>query len=243
MAVALRVWKPIPKPETAAAGKRIYEAPRSGPAEPVREAADMRRIREYLLASSPYGRRNWMIFLFGAYTGRRCGDVLKLRVGDVMRLDGTIRGTVRYAEQKTKVKKSMHLNEFLRGELAEYIRESNLKTDDYLFPSRKSHGNKAREKDGRDVSLPNGMMSTDSYGKILRAVRRDLELKFQLSTHSMRKTCGYNIFNQTHSLEAARDALGQRSTEVTKRYIGSYEDHVAGLYDELKIAGVDNEEV
>lgn len=242
MAVALKVWKPIQKPEQQTGGKRIYEAPKSKPADPVREADDMRRIRNYLLSSGTYGRRNWMIFLFGMYTGRRCGDVLKLRVGDVLTLDGRVREVVRYSEQKTKTKKSMHLNPFLRQELADYIREQGLKNTDYLFPSRKSHGNKQREKDGRDITLPNGMMSTDSYGKILRDVRRDLELKFQLSTHSMRKTCGYNIFNQTHSLEAARDALGQRNTEVTKRYIGDYEDHVANLYEDLAIAGTNDEE-
>ncbi len=73
-----------------------------------------------------------MMFSIGINIGLRIGDLLQLRVKDI--LEGT---HIVIVEQKTDKIKRFLVNPQLRKEVRKYVRKSNLKNEQYLFPSRK----------------------------------------------------------------------------------------------------------
>ena len=60
-------------------------------ASAIKDKDTIEQIRTLLLSSGRYGYRNWMIFLTGINTGRRCGDILKLKIGQVYDGETSIR--------------------------------------------------------------------------------------------------------------------------------------------------------
>ena len=91
--------------------------------EPIRDMGTVNDIADYL-KSQCY--RNYVMFVFGIYSGLRISDILRLRVRDVRgKKDVYIR------EKKTGKEKSFPINPELRPILNEYIKD---KADyEYVF--------------------------------------------------------------------------------------------------------------
>ena len=78
--------------------------------EPIRDKALIRRIIEALAGDrSQRGERRYLLFVSGIYLGRRVGDLLKLRVGDVRG-----RKYLEITEQKTGKRKLLAFNDVLQ---------------------------------------------------------------------------------------------------------------------------------
>lgn len=174
-----------------------------------------------LRAGGKYGPRNEMIFKVGVASGRRCGDVLNLQVREVWdAAHNAVRPGIRYWDQKTRRWLAFYLDEGMRAELEAYLREAGIPLDDpdaYIFPSQKK-----------------GPMSVDAYGKILDKVAEKLGLQgvLHLSTHSMRKTFGYNGFRANGS-EFVTDALGHYNEKNTLTYLGIDAEYLREGYEGL----------
>ena len=190
--------QPPPFPGVAASeAGRIYKKPNyeKRAADPITDPSLLRAVLATLRAGGKYGPRNEMIFKVGVASGRRCGDVLNLQVREVWdAAHNAVRPGIRYWDQKTRRWLAFYLDEGMRAELEAYLREADIPLDDpdaYIFPSQKK-----------------GPMSVDAYGKILDKVAEKLGLQgvLHLSTHSMRKTFGYNGFRANGS-EFVTDAL------------------------------------
>lgn len=179
-----------------------------------------------LRAGGKYGPRNEMIFKVGVASGRRCGDVLNLQVREVWdAAHNAVRPGIRYWDQKTRRWLAFYLDEGMRAELEAYLREAGIPLDDpdaYIFPSQKK-----------------GPMSVDAYGKILDKVAEKLGLQgvLHLSTHSMRKTFGYNGFRVNGS-EFVTDALGHYNEKNTLTYLGIDAEYLRQGYEELKASSL-----
>lgn len=218
-----------PYPETRCAAPaaseagRIYKKPNyeKRAADPITDPSLLRAVLATLRAGGKYGPRNEMIFKVGVASGRRCGDVLNLQVREVWdAAHNAVRPGIRYWDQKTRRWLAFYLDEGMRAELEAYLREAGIPLDDpdaYIFPSQKK-----------------GPMSVDAYGKILDKVAEKLGLQgvLHLSTHSMRKTFGYNGFRANGS-EFVTDALGHYNEKNTLTYLGIDAEYLREGYEGL----------
>jgi len=218
---------PVPTPfsgggESRGTG-RIYDKPHNTPrrADPITDPSLLRAVLATLRAGGKYGPRNEMIFKVGVASGRRCGDVLNLQVREVWdAAHNAVRPGIRYWDQKTRRWLAFYLDEGMRAELEAYLREAGIPLADpdaYIFPSQKK-----------------GPMSVDAYGKILDKVAEKLGLQgvLHLSTHSMRKTFGYNGFRANGS-EFVTDALGHYNEKNTLTYLGIDAEYLRQGYEDL----------
>ena len=202
---------------------RIYDKPHNTPrrADPITDPSLLRAVLATLRAGGKYGPRNEMIFKVGVASGRRCGDVLNLQVREVWdAAHNAVRAGIRYWDQKTRRWLAFYLDEGMRAELEAYLREADIPLADpdaYIFPSQKK-----------------GPMSVDAYGKILDKVAEKLGLQgvLHLSTHSMRKTFGYNGFRANGS-EFVTDALGHYNEKNTLTYLGIDAEYLRQGYEDL----------
>ena len=226
---AASVLEPISFPGAASRGAaaseagRIYKKPNyeKRAADPITDPSLLRAVLATLRAGGKYGPRNEMIFKVGVASGRRCGDVLNLQVREVWdAAHNAVRAGIRYWDQKTRRWLAFYLDEGMRAELEAYLREAGIPLDDpdaYIFPSQKK-----------------GPMSVDAYGKILDKVAEKLGLQgvLHLSTHSMRKTFGYNGFRANGS-EFVTDALGHYNEKNTLTYLGIDAEYLREGYEGL----------
>lgn len=174
-------------------------------------------IKEYLLFhSGKYGYRNYVIFRLGLNVGRRCGDLLALRVSDVYQNGKVVDSIDQLVESKTGKRITLYLSDDLKEELRQYIQANMLHhyPSSYLFPSQKAN------------SI--GHLSTKSYWRIMNDVEKQLQLQFHLSTHAMRKTFARYRYNymmahrdeyQVDPLVIMQKILGHSSQQITIDYL------------------------
>lgn len=165
--------------------------------EPIRDLNKVWDIADYLQTKSA---RDYMLFTFGIYVGLRISDILKLQVRDVKGKE-----YVSMREIKTGKERRIPINEELRPILNRYIR--NMESFEYLFPN---------QRDGRPITRQAAYDILTEAGK-----------KFGLDsigTHTLRKTFGYHLYQQTHDVVTIQQILNHSSPQVTLRYIGITQD-------------------
>jgi integrase len=174
------------------------------------------KLNEY---SEKFSLRNLMLFSLGVATGYRVQDLVDLTIKDIKQAldDGEfiIQEKKQYNTWKTYVEnhpnskkkkpepRAAPIKKNLARLLKEYVK--NKKASEYAFTSQKGNGNE--------------YISEKSYSAILSEVGTSMGLK-HISGHSMRKTYANRIWEINHDLEEVRLALGHKSIEVTKFYLG-----------------------
>ncbi|WOO37415.1 tyrosine-type recombinase/integrase [Anaerocolumna sp. AGMB13020] len=93
--------------------------------EPIREKAVVKDIHDYLKSRNA---RDVLMFAMGVYTGLRISDILNLRVRDVR-----MKEFISIREKKTHKEKLIPINNFLRGQIDEYIQGK--KDFEFIFKS------------------------------------------------------------------------------------------------------------
>lgn len=186
--------------------------------EPIKKVKDIKRIKQYLLGKA--NKRDYMLFVVGINVGLRCGDLLQLKINDVMNDDGTFKDKIAIDEEKTDKTRYFKLNDSAKESIQIYL--NSLKfydMNDYLFRSRK--GNEA--------------LRVDSTHKLIKNTLRDLGIKGNFGTHTLRKTWAYHTYMNNSSnpriLATLQKALNHSSQDVTLRYIGIEHEEIMDLYD------------
>ena len=189
-----------------------------GAANPIPDSKYERYKEKLVELSIEYPERNLMLFLLARATGYRMQDIIELTVGEIK--DALEKGYFEIQEQKQykqwqsevaknpnrkKPKKRVakigptlekHLKQYLKGK----------KRSEFAFPSKKGNGNEA--------------LTQKSYSDKLKEVGNAIGLE-HITGHSPRKTYATKIYTETKgNLEAVRIALGHKSIEETKRYLG-----------------------
>lgn len=167
--------------------------------EPIRDINIVMDIADYLKSKN---ERDYVMFMFGIYTGLRISDILKFRVRDIKEKDA-----IYLREKKTGKEKRFPLNSELKPIIADYI--SDKKDYEYLFKSCRS-GNKA--------------ISRQQAYKILSAAGKKFNID-KVGTHTLRKTFGYHMYQQTHDAVTIKEILNHTDISVTLRYIGINQDN------------------
>lgn len=199
--------------------------PKKKPAKPIPE--DMYERFKYRLEemSGERAERNLTLFLLGVATGYRMQDLVDLTIADIREaLENEkfeIQEKKKYNAWKSRIKRNPKSQEQppkkrehdikpkLENILRKYIKGK--KKSEYAFPSQKGGGS---------IHI-----SAKAYSEILKNVADDKEIKLKCITgHSLRKTYARRLYEAKKSIEYVRIALGHKSLEVTKIYLGLDDD-------------------
>lgn len=168
--------------------------------QPIRRLDQIEKMKKALMRYCSY--RDYMMFTIGINIGLRIGDLLSLRVSDI--LEGT---HIVIVEQKTEKTKRFLVNPKLRREVKAYARKMKLKTNDYLFPSRKGNGPITRVQAYRVLNKAAEMADVPDVG-----------------THTLRKTFGYLHYQKYKDIALLQQILNHSNPKDTMIYIGLTQD-------------------
>ena len=162
--------------------------------EPIREYNLILDIADYLKDKR---ERDYVLFMTGIYLGRRISDILPLRVRDIKDRD-----TIYITEEKTGKEIKLAINKELQIIFREYTKGK--KAWEYLFRGT-----------GRKKPI-----SRQRVWQILNEAADEFEYKDRIGCHSLRKTFGYWLYQNTHDVVAIQELLNHDDPSTTKRYIG-----------------------
>jgi len=183
--------------------------------EPIRNIKDVQKIKQYLYGKD--SKRDYCIFVVGVNVGLRAGDLLSLKVADVS--DGNkIFDEVTIKEQKTGKIKTFTLNKSAKEAIYEYLQTSGIEPDGYLFKSRKAEH-----------------LGVRPLHHIVKSTLRELNIKGNFGTHSLRKTMAFHRYNNGVPLETLQKMLNHSSSAITLRYIGITKEVITDCYNAVNL--------
>jgi len=147
-------------------------------------------------------------------------DLVKLKVCDVAQ-GGRVSSRAIIMQQKTHRPVQFEITEQTRDSLANWISQTQLKSDEYLFPSRIHHS-------------PH--LSTRQYARIVEHWVTSIGLDpAAYGTHTMRRTKATLIYRRTKNLRAVQLLLGHTKLESTVRYLGIEVDDALEISEQTEI--------
>lgn len=147
-------------------------------------------------------------------------DLLNLRVRDVAH-GNQIQPRAIVVQKKTQRPVQFELTEQTRNAVAEWIAKANLKSEQYLFPSRLRNS-------------PH--ISTRQYARIVYRWVSSIGLDPAVyGTHTMRRTKATLIYRRTKNLRAVQLLLGHTKLESTVRYLGIEVDDTLEISEQTEI--------
>jgi len=147
-------------------------------------------------------------------------DVVSIRVEDVAPRGYTMdRAIVR--QRKTGKPVKFELTEQTREAIDIYLRKSDLKREQWLFPGRA----------GEDTHL-----TTRQYARLLGDWLESIGLDRSIyGTHSIRRTKATLIYKRTGNLRAVQLLLGHSKIESTVRYLGIEVDDALEIAEQVDV--------
>lgn len=175
--------------------------------EPIRDLETVLDIADYLKIKN---QRDYVMFMFGIYSGLRISDILKFRVRDVRDKD-----FISQREKKTRKEKRFPINKELKVIIEEYIKDK--RDYEYLFKS---------------PTQPNKPITRQQAYNILSNAGKQFGLE-SIGTHTLRKTFGYHLYKQTQDAALLMDIFNHADIHYTLRYIGINQDCKNKAYNGL----------
>lgn len=216
-------------PKTTISTKESY----SSEVFPFKKREDVIAMQQYFLDKAQTDRyqgnntsmRNFLYFVLGINIARRGGDTLNLKWGDILHLADNGQYEVinseynRIREQKTGKSAMLVFNKNAVAAIEYYLQATGLqpKASDYVFPSRKG-----------------GHIDVGSMRKVIKEAALACGIPFNVGTHSLRKTFGYNLYKSTNDLALVQKVLNHESPIVTLRYIGIDAELIQQAYDQVE---------
>ena len=186
-------------------------------AEPIKDRAIIEGIKTVL--NTKKRRKYYALFCTGINTALRIWDILKLRVSDIET------GYVHTTETKTGKRKQFPINDSLMAVLQNYVREFKLQDDDFLFFSNRKDGLKNIKH----------IDQSQAY-RLLKEVIEELYPEIHFSTHVLRKTCAFWLYqNSGKDITLVMHALNHSSIAVSMRYIGLNQESVDNAFNNLNL--------
>ena len=147
-------------------------------------------------------------------------DLVALRVDDVAPNGYAVdRANVR--QRKTGRPVRFELTEVTRHALDDYLRTSDRKAGQCLFPGRRG---------------PDQHLTTRQYARLVSEWVSDIGLDpLKYATHSMRRTKATLIYRRTGNLRAVQLLLGHTKIESTVRYLGVEVDDALEIAEKIEV--------
>lgn len=179
---------------------------------------DINKIRNYFVSNRRY--RDDMMFVVGICTGLRISDLCSLNVGDVVTSDGTFKDYIDIVEKKTgkhsaNSEDKCYITEAMRIAIARYLNsKKKWSVKDPLLYSKKTNKNGEHR------------IAEESGWRIMKQAQRECGIKYNLGSHSMRKTfaniaacCGGRSNVDMNKLLQVQHMLKHSDYKTTMRYL------------------------
>lgn len=184
--------------------------------EPIKSTKDINKMKQFLYGKE--NKRDYCIFVVGINVGLRAGDLLALRISDVTNGE-KIFDEVTVKEQKTGKTKTFALNKSAKEAIKIYLKTRIADgLDDYLFKSRKG-----------------GHLGVRPLHHIIKTLTKDLGIKGNYGTHTLRKTMAYHRYINNVPLETLQKLLNHSSSAITLRYIGITQKVIIDCYNAVNL--------
>ena len=185
--------------------------------QPIRDIVELDKIKKYYCDVKP-NKRNYLLIVCGLNTALRISDILKLRWKDVYNESLlSFKSHIDVKEKKTGKKTTIFINDNLKEALASYLKEIFEKKENlcevmeqFIFLGQKSE---------------NKPISRIQAFRIISSAAKKCLLSQKVSCHSLRKTFGYHMYQQTHDAVTIKEILNHADISVTLRYIGINQDN------------------
>lgn len=190
--------------------------------EPIKNPKDIKKLMQYL--DGKKNKRDLMLFAVGISVGLRAGDLLNLKWKDVLDNKGNIIDSVAIIEEKTDKPREFQLNATAKKGIKAYLDSVNndINMNDYVFRSQKG-----------------GALTVESAHKIVKTTLKELNIKGNYGTHSLRKTWAYHMYINNASnpmvLPYLQRMLNHSSQAVTLRYIGITKEVIKDFYNSVNL--------
>ena len=181
--------------------------------EAVKDKGDILKIA--ILLETHHSRQMSLIWEFGVNTALRISDLLSIKYSDI---EGD---RLKLKEGKTGKEANIKLNNKAQT-IVQWLR-SDYPDDIYLFQSH--------SRNVRGVKP----LTRQAVGQALTAVGEMASVGINLGTHSMRKTRGYHLYQQTNDIARVMKMLRHSSQAETLRYIGIDQQTLDDDFDSLEL--------
>ena len=164
--------------------------------------------------------RELALFDLGLDSKLRACDLVKLRVRDICHGERVAPRAI-VMQQKTSRPVQFEITVPTQEAVTAWIKSANLRSDDYLFPSRIHES-------------PH--LGTRQYARIVDGWVEEIGLDpAAYGTHSMRRTKASLIYRRTKNLRAVQLLLGHTKLESTVRYLGIEVDDALDLAEQTEV--------
>lgn len=176
--------------------------------EPIRDRKAIKRIKK-MLADHP---RDLCLFTLGINTAFRANEILSIKVGKVRHLEAGAPFDLK--QRKNKKYRAVMLNTSVVDAIQHYIEQSSLNDDDPLFLGKR------------------GLLTVPSVSRMIKGWCRDVGLKGNYGSHSLRKTWGYwQRMERGTAVPLLMEAFGHATQQQTLSYLGIQADEIAEIYE------------
>ncbi len=182
--------------------------------EPIRDMNDVKRMYRWL--NENFTPREAECFLIGCNIALRAGDLLSLRFDQ---FDGG-QEKVEIREQKSGFRKDIPVIDVVAdavSRLRDFYDSKNFEPT-YLFQSTSNRT--------KSLCQP---ICIQWLGKAFKDAAASLGLGYNVNTHSMRKTWGYQSYSGGTDISYIQALLNHREQYTTLRYIGATKDSIEKL--------------
>jgi len=176
--------------------------------DPIRVKEDIKKFKKKAV-----NKRNKILIEIGLNSGLRISDILKIKVKNV-----TNNEYINLLEEKTNKNRKISLNPKVKSKIEEYIEQENLKSEDYLFQSRKGE---------------NKPISRVQAYRILNQVADRAGLDIKVGTHTLRKTFGYHHYRKYKDVAQLQAIFNHSSPDITLDYIGVTQEEIDRTVKEM----------
>lgn len=203
-------------------------------AEPIKNKEDIYKISNFLVEHGRY--RDNMLFIVGINVGLRVSDLIELRFSDFITSSGDYKTVFDVFEKKTRRSRKTAKNRRIgiNGAVIWAINlyldhaDKEIKLNDYLFPATRSDNN-------------TGHINRKTVDMFIKDVVSELGIDIKASTHTLRKTFGYQLMEaapvgkKEETLLLLQEIFGHSDTRVTRRYIGITQEDITDAYLSLNL--------
>lgn len=184
---------------------------------------------ESFKAAAMYNPRDLAYIVLALNTGYRCGDILSLKIGDVVAGNADkkiqVARVIGRREQKTGWGNVRALGYKVRNTIREYLLTRRpIQKDEPLFLSRQ------KDKEGKM-----GAISIDRINGLLSYYASKAGIPGRIRSHSLRKTFGYFAYRQCKDIAKVQALFGHSSSDITLRYIGIEQEELSGITSGLDL--------
>lgn len=169
--------------------------------------------------------RDLLLFVVGVNTALRVSDLLQLRIGDFIDENGEVVDRFWLREEKRNKRHEVVINDSILEALEEYRTaypdvEKNL--NNFLFFNTRT----------LDYSQP---IDRRQVWKIISDICRDVGLRGNYGTHTLRKTWGYHARMSGVDLALIMHKLNHSDLAYTKRYLGITDEELEEVVKRLNL--------